>query len=150
MADDFAIRGADDMLRLSKHLKALGETGLRKDLNRGLRNAAKPVIKAQRSAARRDLPQRGGLARQVGRASLRAQVRTGSEPGVRIVAKGTDASQTDAGRVRHPVFGKRRVFVEQQVKGGWFSETPKTQVAAVRREVQAVMQDVASRIGRVT
>lgn len=145
---DFEINGADTFLALSKHLKQAGETDLRKELNRRLRTAAKPIMKAQKAAARADLPQSGGLAKRIAKAPLRAQVRTGKDPGVRIVAKGTDARATDQGRLRHPVFGNREVWVTQQVKPGWFTESGRRQLPEVRQEVQRALVDIAQEVAR--
>jgi hypothetical protein len=144
---DVEVHGADAFLALSKHLKAIGETELRKELHRGLRQAAKPIIQAQKEAAARDLPQRGGLAKRVARSRITASVKTGRDPGVSIKTRRTS---TDTGRLRHPVFGNRERWVTQTVDKGWFSETPYEagRVADVRREIERVLVDVAQEVAR--
>ena len=144
---DFEVTGADDFLRLSKALKAAGRTELRKGLNKGLREAAKPLIKDVKAAALRDLPKRGGLAKQVASSPIRAQVRTGTQTaGVRITGKGQGLRGTNRGKVRHPVFGHRDRFVEQDVKPGWFDKTLQQGAPRVRPFLEQAMQDVADRI----
>lgn len=149
---DFEITGADQMLRLSKALKAAGRTELRKELNKGLRKATKPLIAQTRVAALATLPYRGGLAAQVAREPQRVQVKTGRDPGVRIVVgqKRGGAQAADAGSIRHPVFG-RDEWVEQSVTPGWFSDTLDEQAEGVlpdlEEAVEKVMSDVVQQTG---
>lgn len=150
MTSDFEITGTDDFLKLSKALKSAGRGDLRKELNRALRDAAKPMIPKARASARARLPTRGGLADRVARAPQRVQVRTGRDPGVRIVAgnKGSGARSAEQGTVKHPVFGNKNVWVVQQVPAGWFSEPLLEEAAAVRRELVTALEDLAQRIVR--
>lgn len=146
MSDDFTVTGADDFYRLSKALKAAGRGDLRKELNKALRNATKPLIRKTRQAALDKLPQRGGLARSIAKAPQRVQVRTGQQTaGVRIVGKG---ASLDRGRFRHPVFGNREVFVEQTVEPGWFSETLAAGAPEVRPEIEQALESIAQQIVR--
>lgn len=150
---DFEIRGADQVQRLSKALKAAGETGLRKELNKGLRQGAKPLIPKARAAARGSkLPNRGGLAARLGKSAFRIQVRTGREPGVRIVAAakgGAARLLNDHGRVRHPVFGQD-VWVSQSVPEakGWFEDEMRKEAPSVRPELERAMERVAQEVVR--
>lgn len=148
MSDDFTVRGAEQFLALSKRLKAAGEKELRKELNRGLREAAKPLAKLTKQEALRSLPSRGGLAALVASSPQKVQVRTGaSTAGVRIVVgkKGGGARAADEGLIRHPVFGKP-VFVTQPVTPGWFSETADRNAPAIRDEVAAVLEDFTRKV----
>lgn len=151
MAEDFEVEGADQFLRLSKALKHAGRTELRKELNAGLRRAAKPLVRKTRTEALRRLPSRGGLARQVAREPQRVQVRTGARTaGVRLVVGKRDggAQAANRGVIRHPVFGNRDVWVNQRVPAGWFDDTVKQNVPAVRRELEQALHDVAERVVR--
>lgn len=151
MADDFEIRGADQFLRLSKALKDAGRTEMRKELNAGLRKAAKPLIAKTRAEALRRLPQGGGLAGQVAKEPQRVQVRTGAKTaGVRVVVgnKGGGARAANKGVIRHPVFGNRGVWVNQSVPAGWFDEPIKAEVPAIRRELEQVLIGIADQVVR--
>lgn len=150
MTVDFEVQGADQFLRLSKALKHAGRGELRKELNRSLRESAKPLIKDTKAAARSRLPKRGGLAALVARAPQRVQVRTGRDPGVRIVVgkNGSGARGAEQGRVRHPVFGNKNVWVTQSVPKGWFSEPIKAGAPKVRRDLEDVLEQIADRIVR--
>jgi hypothetical protein len=143
---DFEVRGAEDFLKLSKALKAAGRGDLRKALNKGIRDATKPLVKRTRAATDR-LPSSGGLAARVRAAPQRVQTRTGSDPGVRITAgkPGTGAYGADTGTVRHPVFGGS-AFVSQAVPPGWFSETLAGSADEVLPEIEKAMQTVVERI----
>jgi hypothetical protein len=146
------VRGGDDFYRLSKALKAAGLTELRKELNKELRKAAKPLIPVTRAVARRVVPEAGGLAAAVVKARQRVQVRTGAQTaGVRITVSSNRSaarSLNDTGTVRHPVHGSDR-WVTQQVPGakGWFDETlnreaPDVAVPAIEAAIEAVAERI--------
>jgi hypothetical protein len=151
VADDFEIRGADQFLALSKALKHAGRTELRKELNKGIKRAAKPLIPKARAEALRRLPQSGGLAKQVAKEPARVQVRTGARTaGVRVVVgrRRGGARQANRGVIRHPVFGNRDVWVNQRVPSGWFDDPMKDAAPAIRRDVEQALEDVAEQIVR--
>jgi hypothetical protein len=148
---DFEVTGAEDFYRLSKALKAAGRTDLRKELNKSLRAAAKPLIPQTRAAARQMLPKRGGLADAVARVPQRVQVRTGqATAGVRIVVgKNRSAARaSNRGLIRHPVFGNRQAWVEQKVPSGWFDDTLRRSGREVLPALEQAMQDVAEKVVR--
>lgn len=148
---DFDATGADDFLKLSKALKRAGRTDLRKELNNGLKKTARPLIPKAKAEARRRLPQRGGLARQIGRVPIRVQVRTGAQTaGVRIVVPGSakGARSANKGFIRHPVFGNRQVWVEQQVPPGWFDDPLRDSAPAVRRDLLEAIETMAEQVVR--
>jgi hypothetical protein len=146
---DFAVRvvGAEELARVSKALRQAGAKDMRNELTRAMRAAAKPLIAEARQHARETLPKRGGLNKRVARSSIRAKIRTGGQSvGVRIVAKGLDARVDTAGRVRHPVFGNRKVWVQQQVKPGWFDVPMKSGAPEVRRELLKAIDNITRKL----
>jgi len=150
------IRGADEFLRLSKRLKEAGETELRKELHKAVRVAAKPLIPAVRAAGREAFPQRGGLARRMGKKPYRSQARTGARTaGVRIVGTQVDPRMNAEGRIWHPVFGRTgkpksggRNSVVQDVPAvkGYFDKTLTDAAPEVRAELIRVVASFADRI----
>ena len=146
---DFQVKGAEDFLRMSKALKAAGRTDMRKQLNKALKDATKPLI-AQTKAATSRLPQSGGLAASVRRAPQRVQILTGRNPGVRIIAgkRGDGARAADLGTIRHPVFGNREVWVNQAVQPRWFTETLEQGAPTVRPHLVDAMEVIAAQIVR--
>lgn len=150
MGDDFEVRGADQFLALSKALKHAGQTELRKDLNKAMRNGAKPLVGKARSEAMSRLPQRGGIAKQIAKEPARVQTRTGKDPGVRVVVgkKRGGARAANRGVIRHPVFGNRDVWVDQRVRPGWFDDPMKASAPEIREVLEAEMEQIAQRIVR--
>ena len=147
---DFEIHGAETFLQLSKALKHAGRKEMRKELHKGVRKAARPLIPKARAEARRRLPKRGGLAELVAREPARTQVRTGSDPGVRIVIgkKRGGARATNKGAIRHPVFGQD-VWVEQKISpAGWFDESMMGEKRAIQRDIEKAILNVVDQISR--
>ena len=147
----FEAKGAEDFLRASKALKAAGEQELRKELNKALRDAAKPLIADTRAEAERILPKRGGLAKRVAKTPQRVQVRTGQDTaGVRIVVgkSNSGARAANEGTVRHPVFGDRDKFVEQRVPPGWFTRPLEEGAPTVEPFLEQAIDNVLQQIVR--
>lgn len=146
---DFTVSGAEGFQRLGKALKQAGELELRKEMTKGLQQAVKPLTPLTRAAALERLPKRGGLAKQVAKAPQRVQVRTGKNPGVRlVVGKRAGVRSTNRGIIRHPVFGNRENWVSQEVDGGWFDETVKKNKHVVKPAMDKAVQDVVDKIVR--
>lgn len=140
-------KGADDFYRLSRAMKDAGQGQLRKELNKGMRDVAKPLIPKVRQAARDKLPHRGGLNARVARKPFRAAVRTGAQTaGVRIVGSKVDPRIND-GRVFHPVFG-RKPGVVQNVPGavGYFDQTIRDSAPEVRAELENTLRSFKERL----
>lgn len=147
---DVRITGADQLADLSRALRTVGadeRKGLRRELYRGIMRATKPLKKAAQDSAHANLPQRGGLAARVGKSKFRTKTTGGGQNvGVRITSSG--GSGLDRGRLRHPVFGNRSVWVTQQVEPEWFTRPMRAGAPAVQREILQAMDDVAAKIAR--
>ncbi len=145
---DFTV-DASDFFALNRRLKAASRD-LRKDVQKELRDAAKPLIAETRREARAKLPSRGGFAEQVAREPQRVQVRTGyNTAGVRVVVgkKRGGARGADQGTIRHPVFGTGR-YVSQSVPPGWFTGTMQDKAPDVRKDVEKVIKKTLDHIAR--
>lgn len=160
---DIEVRGAEQFLRLSKALKAAGETEMRKQLHKTMRDTAKPLVKEARQAATESgIPKSGGLAARIAKTAFRPQVRTGATTaGVRITAPGKAvAARTlnDSGIVRHPVYAQgdktRREWTwrTQSVPAaqGWFDRAMKRNAGPVRLKLLAALDQVRREILRST
>ena len=148
---DYEVRGAEDFLKLSKALKHAGRTELRKELTSSLKRTAKPLIGKTREEARRRLPQKGGLAKRVAKAPQRIQVRTGAKTaGVRVVVgkSNSGARGANKGVIRHPVFGNRKVWVNQSVPPGWFDDPLRESAPEVRRGLEKAIESIADKVVR--
>ncbi len=140
------IKGAEDLERIGKALKQVGNRELRLELLRAIRTATKPTHQQIRDSARQLLPHRGGLAELIAKSSLTTRTRlSGRSVGVRIVARSShDIKALDKGRLRHPVYGNRDSWVTQYVKTGWFS----TPLFATGKAVRLEVSEAAARVAR--
>lgn len=118
MPSDVEIVGLESLARLSRSMRAAGEQGkgLKRELRSSLTRETKQTRAEMRKAIVPGLPQRGGLAADVlGSTRFTASIALGANPGVRIHARGrrSIARMNRTGAFRHPVFGRRDVWVTQ-------------------------------------
>lgn len=150
---DVEVRGADAFYKVSKRLKAAGNGELRKELNRGIRQVARPLAVRGREAVAAQTPNAGGLARAVLRQPVGVKTQTGLQTaGVRLTAgrKGGVLRGLEKGAFRHPVFGRPGAWVTQQVPGaqGAWGESIEGDKRLVQAAIADVMEDVLRRLGR--
>jgi hypothetical protein len=140
------IKGAQQLASLSKALKVAGEKELQQELSKSITHAMVPLRAAAKTSALTTLPRRGGLNRRVARSSMRTRR---SQRGIRLEAKNEYAlGQLDRGRVRHPVFGNRKVWVTQRVPPDWWTRPTDEAAPGVRAAISAAMDVVAAKIER--
>lgn len=139
-----------DLRKATARLKA-HKSGreFRKDLTKGLRDGAKPVLPSVRAAAL-NLPSKGndtkGLRRKMARVTS-IQVKTGGKsPTVRIrIARSRMGDQaalprvTNEGRWRHQVYGRRNTWVTQTSTRGWFDNANRRGAPIVRRGAKTAL-----------
>jgi len=151
------IKGTEDLIKLSRALKQLGEKDAQRALTKGITKSLKPLKQEVKAHAAKALPRRGGLAKRVARTRLAHSTRkTGQRAGVRIEAKPShttlrDPERADKGRIKHPVFGmaaSRAPWELQDVTKGWFSKPLEASAPDVRAELSNVMDDVAGDVLR--
>lgn len=138
--------GSAQLAALAVRLKVAGDKTLRVQLLRGLKSGAEPLVKAVAEAALAQLPHGGGLNEQVAGQKVKVQVRTGARTaGVRLTTSAPDTKWTDAGYVRHPVYGNRKKWVTQAIPAakGWWSQTLADGGPEVTPELTAVMEEVS-------
>lgn len=160
MAADFQVTGADQFLRLSKALKAAGRKEMRKTLNAGMRNGAKPLIPLMKQAALDELPSGGGLNKTVAKRPVRAVTRTGASAGVKIIMAKTQPGY-NVGVIRHPVHegdkagrkgakergDKPTPWVTQRIgPGHWFDETATENLHKVLPALERAIEDALQEI----
>jgi hypothetical protein len=143
-----ASTGTAELARLSAALRATGRNDLRKELLRGLRNGAKPMVPAAREAALAALPKRGGLAADVAGAKWAVRTRLSGNPSVRLTGgwASHDMAALDSGLLRHPVFGHRRRWVSQPIPPHWFTDAMNQLAPEFRDELLKVIDDMARRM----
>ncbi len=141
---ELSIQG-DGLKALQRKLKAIDRKDLRRELNKGLRDGARPLVAEARAAARDDLPTRGGFGERI--ASLPTTVSI-TQGGVRIKVKGADARSANRGQIRHPVFGNMENWVTQTIPSGYFTNRMKREAPKVRPDLVKALDRVAEKIAR--
>jgi len=116
-----------------------------------MRLAAKPMVGAAKESARANLPKHGGLNVWVAdgaKIAARNRVATTNTVGMRIVATegGARLEDMDKGKVRHPVYGNRKVWRDQDIQAGWFSKPLNAFAPMVAAEVLMAMDIIGRRI----
>jgi hypothetical protein len=136
---------ARDFAQLGRQLKAAPKE-LTKQLRREMRAEAKPTIQDIKSYARAILPNRGGLADRVAGQSygLRSTFTT-KGVGIKFAAtmRMKSLKDIDAGRLRHPVFGNRKKWVQQSVTPGFFTGPIEDDVPRLRAAMLKAMEKTA-------
>jgi hypothetical protein len=127
---------------------------IRKDLYRGLNGASKDVRSQMIDAIPNALPRRGGLAEQVhGMVSGRATAKGGKYAGVslRFSSKGYDIRTLTGGRLRHPVYGNRGVWVQQTagLNPEAFTGEFERQKPDMARAINKVLEDIARKVTNI-
>lgn len=136
------VKGADEFRELVNALKDAGNKGLKTELAKGLSRATKPLKPLAQESAKRNLPQRGGLAADVANSRFAVKRRTsGNQVGIRFTATSKhDIRSMDRGRLRWPVFPKptqtrnQWIWRERRIRPGWWSEFLESRVSKTARD----------------
>ncbi|WP_282695496.1 hypothetical protein [Streptomyces sp. CC208A] len=160
------ITGTGQLLDLSRRLRAAGGPRLQQNLNRRIRRAAEPLYTDMRqtiltlpvNADGRKSGSRGGPSpttrplRATIAGAVRLSVRAGRSPGARVwidrSALPSDlknmpwAMNTANGRIRHPVFGNKKRWVNQWTTPMWWDKVVARHTPRMRAEVERVLGDV--------
>ncbi len=146
---------AADLLALSKRLKQVGETDLRKEFHAAVKAAAKPLARKVKAEAPKRIPShRGGIGEHYGKKKVQPSVRTGATTaGVSLRMPKTDPRVDAQGRIFHPVFGRKvglggkKISQVQTLPGvkGFFSEAANEAAPEVVDDILAVIRDYTIR-----
>jgi hypothetical protein len=149
VAVEIKVEAPDKLDLVARTLRDLGDKDLSRELYRGLNRATTKLKADAKEEASKRLPRAGGLARRVAGAKLSTSRRGGRNPGVSIRAKGmAQLAGMDAGRVSHPVFGNRDVWVTQDITPGWFSDPMEAGKGEVKVAIEDVLDDLATQAAR--
>lgn len=146
------VSGAEQLAALSKRLKDAGERGLKRELDKAIREAVAPLKDAVRQSALQRLPHKGGLNQRVADQVVPRPRKVNSSKGVglRVVATGKQGMRSlaalDAGRIRHPVYGNTDKWVSQRVAPRFWSQPMEEIAPKAAEDVQAALDRVARRI----
>jgi hypothetical protein len=139
--------GSKELAQLAAALKAFDRNDLRKELLRGLREGAKPMVPAARGAAAAALPKRGGLAADVAGARWATRNSLGANASVKLIGawSGHDMAALDSGRLRHPTFG-HRPWKDQAIPAGWFTTAMDRLAPGFRDALSRVIDDISKKL----
>ncbi|MBA2951586.1 hypothetical protein [Streptomyces himalayensis] len=166
---DVRITNTGSLLELQRRLRAAGGDNIRRSMQRRIRRAAEPLRDGLQDSIRGlDIRSQGRTTRPGGpspttrplRATLaeaiRISVRTTGNPGARVwldkgrlppdLQKSNVPEQLNTGRLRHPVFGNKRRWVNQYATPLWWDRVVRQQTPRMQREVERVLGDVRSRL----
>lgn len=141
--------GAESLAELGAKLKKLERGDLRRELLKSIRTAAKPLAEAARTSALGTLPKEGGLNERVASSKITSRTSLSTRSArVRLVSSmgRRRLRDIDRGRLRHPVFGNRDVWVTQQVTPGWWTKPMEDGAPAVRKAIVRTVDDIGRRL----
>lgn len=149
MSADLRIEGSEKLGALSDALRRYGTVELEKELFQGITRAVEPLVKAVKESLKDYLPDR--YAEAVATSLVERAVRlAGSNPGVRLTAsaqtgrgKQRDLISLNKGKLRHPLYGDRDWWYDQEVKKGFWDEPLLDESDAVREELVKVLDGIA-------
>lgn len=151
MVADLNLRGMQELKHVGELMKDAPQD-LRREMFRGINRATKEPRRQTLQELSERLPDSGGASsviRKDTKLNTKRNMR-GRNVGVRIVAKSPRTVQrmNNQGILRHPVFGNRSVWVNQDVRGlhGWFDEPLQQSSPQVRQEILEALDRAVSQI----
>lgn len=169
MVQNIRVIGTGQLLELQAKLRRAGHENVRQSMQRRIRRAAEPLRDDLKDTIRsltitsqgRGSGKRGGrspttrpLRTNIADA-VRISVRTTGNPGAKVwldkAMLPTDipmglVNRLNEGRVRHPVFGNKRRWAQQNTTSQWWDKTVRAHEARITREVERVVDDVRRRL----
>lgn len=154
MSPEVRNEGAEKFARLARALREIGDKELRKELYRGINRAIRPLSASVKKSTTSYFPRRYALELKK---SLRIETkkRPIRDPaitlgGVAKTQRGKDRnlSALNRGRLRHPLYGNRKHWFNQQVKTGWWDEPLSDGADEVRQELVNVLDDIGRKLER--
>ncbi|MER7953838.1 hypothetical protein [Streptomyces sp. NPDC096030] len=164
------ITGTGQLLELSRKLKGAGGPRLKANFARRIRRAGEP-LKNDMQQTIRNLPinaeprkagKRGGPSpttrplRATVAEAVRLSVRTGGSPGARVWVDRSalpsdlkfmpEGMNKPNGRIRHPVFGNKKRWVNQWTTPLWWDKVVRSHTPRMQAEVARVVDDARRQI----
>ncbi|MFE4701465.1 hypothetical protein ACFRIC_30825 [Streptomyces sp. NPDC056738] len=171
MVSDIRITNTGSLIELQRRLRAAGHENIRASMQRRLRRAAEPLQGELQSTIRGlSITSQGRRGRAGGPSpttrplratiaeAIRISVRTAGNPGAKvwldkgrlppdmITAKSDMATAINKGRIRHPVYGNKRRWVQQNATPLWWDNTVRKGRPRMEREAARVLDDVRRRL----
>lgn len=150
MPADIRIVGAEKLHILARGLRQIGDKDLSHEFYAGLNRTVKPLTASVKASTPQFLPARYAT---VLAADLRVRPRRrtgGRNPAIYLMgtAKKRDIRSLNRGRLRHPLYGNRGHWYDQQIKPRWWDEPLLAEALLVRRELMRVLDEMAVKVAR--
>lgn len=154
MTAELRVEGADKFGILAKALRQVGDKDLRTELYRGINRAVKPLTESVKVETKNYLPRRYAfeLAKSL---KVRARRRAGRDPAIYLVGraktprgKERDLASLNRGRLRHPLYGNRRYWFDQEVSPNWWDDPLLEGADQVREEIVGVLDEVVQKVAK--
>jgi hypothetical protein len=116
------ITGGEQMGHVAAALQAAA-SDLRREVQAALASCGPTLTAHARASATARLPKHGGLNQRVAADAFVVEERSSIlQAGIRFGTAKSDARGSNKGRIRHPVFGNTKTWVEQpyEASRGWF------------------------------
>lgn len=161
MGVQIRIGGIGELTRLAAHIRAEGDKGLGREFGRALDKVVEPVKKAINASAEQTMPSgyRGELTRSLRhRRSMRTSAR---EARLRLATyadgekQRRDLPALEAGRLRHPVFGRVRrtrkgakanPWAVTRIRAGFHERATRNAADEAEKQALAVVDEFAGRL----
>lgn len=154
MVAELRVEGADKFGNLAKALRKFGDKELRTELYRGINRAVKPLTDDVKKSTGKYLPRRYAF-ELAASLKVKARRRAGQNPAVYLVGraktkqgKERDLASLNRGRLRHPLYGNRRYWYDQDVSPNWWDDPLLDGIDEVRKEIVKTIDDVAVQLAK--
>lgn len=130
-------------------MKDAGNKGLRDELQKGVREAAKPLVADIKRSAELTLPHGGGLGRSVARRGGITARTNINNAGIQVRIAGSGKRQLkrlNAGQVRHPLYGNRHLWFTQQVTPGFWDAPIKKSGPRTKKAVVKAVNTISKKV----
>lgn len=150
----FVVQGLDELNRLANQMEGAARGELQRTVTRVIDAEARRIEAAQ-SKRLRGLRRVPSDWKQAARQALTVRpVSTAKITGRRISVEGGNltkrrAATLNSGRLRHPLFGNRDFWYQQNTAPGWFDRPTNRSGSVVRRKLAAELHDYLLKAGKV-
>jgi hypothetical protein len=148
------VTGSVELRHVAALLRNAHAVDLEKELKQSQRAAVRPLSREIKAEALATLPGRGGYGATMSRA-IRVTTSVGLGRGTltaRVYASGKvehrDVAAVNAGRIRHPLFGRRKYWYVTSVASGFVDRPVARLIDRVRDEAAAGVDRVLQKIAR--
>jgi len=156
MSLEVRISGAKDFKALASQIRAEGRKDLSRELDKALAETVIPVQKSIKLSSAETMPKSGGYAGEMSRSlRFKTQKRTGGNSASYSLltfadgkAERRDIRALEAGNLRHPVYGNRKVWALTRIREGFHKRGTDNAADEAVKNMDTVVRDFTARLIR--